>query len=108
MSTYYYLVCDRCQERCDAASRAMGGPCMLGHSFALSQFIQRHLEEDCHSGVRLTSEYDEGIKRYSKPCAGLEDPRRKAEYRETELLDRVHIAEAEVRKLTKLYGGIQP
>lgn len=105
MSTYYFLVCDHCQERCDAASVNLGGAGMLGNSFLLPRFLQRHANVRCMGGVRLTNEHEVAAQSYEEFGNGIEDPRREAENREAELLDRAHRAEANVRKLIKLYGG---
>ncbi len=43
MSTYYYMICHQCRERCDLGSRlAGGGICQLGHSAHLAEFCIDH------------------------------------------------------------------
>lgn len=56
MSTYYYLVCDKCREIVDGASRTAGGVgCHLCNSSEyLPPFIVRH--SDCDS-LRIVNEY---------------------------------------------------
>ncbi len=56
MSTYYYIICEDCKERTDAASRTVGGYCHLGYSqYTLLPFIISHSN---HS-VRIVSEHDD-------------------------------------------------
>ncbi len=100
MSIYYYLVCDKHMERCDAGSSAAGG-CPLGHSHALSNFCMAHTE----CSVRITSEYEDSAMEYDEPHEHVPDPVDRARDKEAGLLARAHTAEAEVRKLKKLYGS---
>lgn len=57
MSTYYYLVCDRHEERTDAASQTtVGKGCRYGDSDeTLYPFIVTH----CRCKVRIVSEHDD-------------------------------------------------
>lgn len=55
MSTYYYLVCNDCEEITDAASRTAGGYCHLGNSEStLIPFIIAHSYHD----VEIITEHD--------------------------------------------------
>jgi hypothetical protein len=55
VSTYYYLVCNDCEEYIDAASRAAGGPCHLANSeWTLPPFIVAHSYHD----IEIISEHD--------------------------------------------------
>lgn len=101
MSTYYYVVCDEHKQCCDAVSRTVSGIRALGHSFMLGDFLVDH----CGCGVRLTNEHDETIAKYVEPYADAPDPHVEREEREAELLARALDAEAQLRKLKKLYGG---
>lgn len=101
MSIYYFLVCDKHRERCDAASTAAGG-CPLGHSQMIHAFIVRH--GDCLPHMRVVSEFDDSAMQYKEPFADEPDPVDGGQQERMELLTRAQNAEAEVRKLRILYG----
>ncbi len=57
MSTYYYMVCDRCHEKTDAARSSSAGVCHLVNSDeTLLPFIVAHAGHQ----VRILSEHYEG------------------------------------------------
>ena len=56
MSTYYYLVCDKCKELVDGASRTAGGHCghLCNSDIYLPPFIVKH--ESCDK-LRVVNEH---------------------------------------------------
>ena len=101
MSTYYYVVCDKHRQRCDAASWSLGGIGALGHSFMLGRFVVDH--RNCT--IRVTTEHDHTALQYDNPHHNVLNPRDLRDKREAELLARAQNAETEVKKLRKLYGS---
>lgn len=99
MSTYYFAVCDDHKQRCDAAS-VTSGVGALGHSHMLRTFLVEHC--NCN-GLRITNEYEDGIHDYAEPYANVPDPEVKEDSDKARLLERLHNAEMQVRRMKKLY-----
>lgn len=104
MSTYFYVVCDKHKQSCDAASMGMGGIGALGHSFMLGRFCVDH----CDCDIRVTNEHEDSIMSYEQPHENKPDPKDEARAEHAKLLARAQDAEARVRQLEKLYGVGKP
>ena len=88
MSTYYYLACYKCKQRCDGAAKTAGGVVPLGNHHALWKFIWDH--RMCPGSVHIVSEHNDRSMRYDDSPYSFPDPA-------DELRDQLVKAKAELR-----------